>query len=717
MDVPSSTTFTFFKVGGCTYLLGFSSIFGSSLELTSVSKLSLLILSLFLKWIVCFVELILCNLLKPFFTPCLMNKNHHIIYCGLTLYCLQGIEVNAQFIEVSKDAGISHLTVDPNNLSGGVAFLDYQNDGFEDIYLIGGNRPDKLYKNFGNGTFKDVTKEMGIDVIDQAFTMGVTSGDIDNDGFADLLVTSINKERSFLFWNNQGSSFTEGAIKAGISETFYGSSVAMGDVDLDGNLDLYICNYNSGSPGDLLLKNNGDRTFTDVSDMLGASNEGTALAVAFTDVDMDHDIDILVGNDFGNLHQPNRFFNNNYPELSFDEISHTASWDIEINSMGIAVGDYDEDGDLDYYVSDIGDNFLFNNQGDNTFAELAHEKGIDNSEGTSWGNAFFDYNNDSYLDLFVTNGVFEIGPADEENRLFKGDGNSFDDVSTLQEVASKFRGRGLAIGDCNNDGHLDILVGVVSHSPTARYHTLLYQNPGSEQNWLKVQLNGTTSNKDGYGSVVRAVFGTRSLIRELSGGTSYLSHTSNTLHFGLGITPEIDSLIVTWPNGEDQVFKNLAVNQTYLILENEEIFKTTSVYQTIPPNGKVFLEGKFRSQEGLYTDTLRTDNDLPEIIKTTLAIVDDGSFITALAHESIPESKLKAWPNPFQGNVKLSFAARSHEALVTVFDAVGHIVFEDKMDLENENVVELESLKLPSGLYILQLNDDGYICRQKIFKE
>ncbi|MEQ6119664.1 FG-GAP-like repeat-containing protein [Reichenbachiella sp. MALMAid0571] len=646
-----------------------------------------------------------------------MNKYHYFIYWGMTLYCLISTQVNAQFTEVSKEAGISHLTVDPNNLSGGAAFFDFQNDGFEDIYLIGGDRPDKLYKNNGNGTFKDVTKEMGIDVIDQVFTMGVTSGDIDNDGFADLLVTTINKERFYLFWNNQGLSFTEGALEAGISENFYGSSAAMGDVDLDGNLDLYICNYNSGNPGDFLLKNNGDRTFSNVSELLGDSNGGTALAVAFSDVDMDHDVDILVGNDFGFLYQPNRFFSNNFPELSFDEISQTASWDIEINSMGIAVGDYDEDGDLDYYVSDIGDNFLFDNQGDNTFIERAHEKGIDNSDGTSWGNAFFDYNNDTYLDLLVANGVFEIGSVEQEHRLFKGNGSTFDEVSKLQGVASAFKGRGVAISDYNNDGQLDILVGVVSNSPTPKFHTLLYQNPGNAQNWVKVKLNGTSSNRDGYGSLVRVVFQSRSLIRELSGGTSYLSHTSNTLHFGLGTTPEIDSLIVTWPNGEDQVFKNLEVNHTYLISENEEIFKTTSVYKTIDFGEKIFLQGQFRMEEGVYVDTLMANNGLRQIVKTKLSIVDNVSPITGDSNDGRGQSKLKVWPNPFKGNISLSLNGVGGEARINVFDAVGHVVFDGNWNLKKINVIELGQLNLYNGLYLLQVNEGGKLYSQKIIKE
>ena len=629
-------------------------------------------------------------------------------------------KANAQFVEISKEIGIDHLTIDPTNLGGGVAFLDFQNDGFDDIYLIGGDNPDKLYENQGNGTFKDVSEKMGIDVIDDVSTMGVTCGDMDNDGYIDIFITSKNKERSYLFWNENGSFFNEGAIEAGISDTFYGSSAALSDYNIDGNLDLYVCNYDAGFPGDFLLKNNGDRTFSDESNLLGKDCEGTALAIAFSDVDMDQDVDILVGNDFGFLYQPNRFFINNYPNSSFDEISHEAAWDIEINSMGIAVGDYDEDGDFDYYVSDIDDNFLFNNQSDNTFHEMAHETEVDNSDGTSWGNAFFDYDNDSYLDLFVANGVFEIGQTDQVNRLFKGNGDSFEDVSTLQNVDSKYRGRGLAIGDYNNDGRQDILVGVVSNSSLNSHHTLLYQNQGTELNWIKVKLDGISSNKDGYGSKVRVVFGGRSLIRELSGGTSYLSHMSNTLHFGLGNVSEIDSLIVTWPNGTEQIFKNIEPNQTYLVVENQELLRSTSVYATIFSDEEIFLQGDFRNEEGVYIDTLMGDDGLRKIIKTRLDITERDQTVTMIENNHSNEDYFKIWPNPVRNDMYISLdepnGGMINRGIIKIFDPTGQLVFEEKLEGIEASRIELNQLELRAGIYIVQLNSDGKIYKGKIVK-
>lgn len=638
--------------------------------------------------------------------------------------------LKAQFIEVSEDVGINYVCKDPTQLSGGVAFFDFNNDGFEDVYIIGGSSPDRLYENQGDGTFQDISKIVGIDAIDLASTMGVTCGDLDNDGYIDLFITTKNNDRCYLLWNNGGTFFNEGGVEAGITEQFYGSSIALGDYNIDGNLDLYIGNYNSGIPGDFLFKNNGNRTFTNESHLLGDANEGTALAVAFSDIDLDHDIDILLGNDFGDLYLPNRLFVNQFPSNSFIEISEQAAWDIKINSMGIAIGDYDEDGDLDYYVSDMNDNHLFVNQNNNSFIEKALEAGIDDANDVSWGNAFFDYNNDTYLDLYVSNGVFEIDPTAQQNRLFKGNGSIFSDVSEEQKVASTFRSRGLAIGDYNNDGQLDILVGVVQNEITQSSHTLLYQNPGNGlSNWVKINLDGTASNKDGYGSLVRVVSAGRSFIRELSGGASYLSHSSNVIHFGLGNASIIDSMIVIWPNGNEQMFTDLEVNQTYCIVEDKEIFKTLSVYKEILQDEEVFLEGAFRKEAGIYTDTLVAGSAMREIITTKLIINETVvQVITNVTDANMTEQNIKIWPNPFDDHFNVKIPDEFDyltDCDINIIDMSGREVFKKKIEMKEGSIADSNNLiylpvrqaNLQRGVYFLQLNYNGKVYSHKIIKK
>ncbi len=608
---------------------------------------------------------------------------------------------SGQFIELSEKVGINHLAIDPTNLSGGVAFFDYQNDGFEDIYLIGGGKRDKLYENQGDGTFQDVTYEMGLGKIFMVPTMGVACGDIDNDGFTDLLITTKGKERTYLFWNDEGTSFKEGAVEAGIEGEYYGSSAAFGDYNLDGLLDLYIGNYDPGNQGDYLYKNNGDRSFTDVSYLLGQSGMGTALAVAFSDLDGDHDPDILVGNDFGFQYEPNRIFSNNYPEESFSEVSKQKSWDLEINSMGIAVGDYDEDGDLDYYVSDIGDNYLFNNQSGGTFIEEARGRQVENAEGTSWGNAFFDFNNDSFLDLFIANGIFETGPTNQVNRLYKGDKDTFEDVSLLQKVAHPARGRGLAIGDYDNDGYQDILVGVVGVL-SDNHHSLLYRNPGNDNNWLKVRLKGVTSNASAYGSLVEVKIGDRKLIRELSGGTSYLSHMSTVIHFGLGKVQKVDSLKIIWPDGAEQTYSNLEINKSYAIVEGGELYECQSIFKTIPEGTSVFLEGMLRDKAGIYRDTLFSENHFPKITTTRLALTASGHTITGLPEV---EDKFMVWPNPFTDDLTVSLSAMTNPTgacSIKIYDLTGQLLFEHEAWLTG-NPFQVKLPKLPYGTHLLQL--------------
>lgn len=622
--------------------------------------------------------------------------------------------LRAQFAEVSENAGISHLTIDPTLLSGGVAFFDYQNDGFEDIFLIGGDRPNKLYENQGNGNFTDVSDRVGLHKIDHIRTMGISCGDLDNDGYKDLLITSIDQEGIYLLWNMNGMYFEEGSKDANISAAFYSSSSAFGDYNQDSYLDIYIGNYNSGMPGDLLLKNNGDRTFSDQSHLLGNHHGGTALAVAFSDYDADHDVDILVGNDFGDLYQPNRLFANQFPQIGFKELSENKGWDIRINSMGIAIGDYDEDGDLDYYVSDIGDNYLFANQQGHTFVKQAHETGVDNSESTSWGTAFLDFDNNSFLDLFVSNGLFEVGSRKQENKLYRGNGRSFEDVSAIQQVASSFRSRGLAVGDYNNDGHQDLLVGVVFNRPHAGYHTLLYKNPGNENNWVKFTLKGTNSNCDAIGSLVRIYFEGRSLVRELSGGSSYLSQNSHIIHFGVGITNSLDSVLVTWPNADQEVFRNLETNQQYEIVERGGIYRTTASVATVRNDEGLFFQDQWRYTEGVYVDTIHFESQIDEIVKTKLVINEAEPFVTSI--DTNP--KFHIWPNPFEQQINIADQSinTGHPVEVTVYDLLGQVVYRKERTFKSNTTIDFGPLKLTRGVYVIQLND-GRLYKKSLFKK
>jgi hypothetical protein len=498
-----------------------------------------------------------------------------------------------RFVEVARRAGIDHACHDTNRVCGGAGFFDFDKDGYPDLYLTGGTKADKLFRNNGDGTFRDVTKRAGLSFMGKLTTVGVVTGDIDNDGDRDVFVTTAEGFRNVLLRNNGDGTFTDISERAGITGTAWSAGAAFGDYDLDGLLDLYVGNYCTydaepydenltGGIENQLYRNLGNNRFEEVAVATGVNNpNGLTLGVRFTDFDGDGDLDLYVANDFGDMFEPNAFFRNEYPNAVFTDISKASGTAAQINGMGIAVGDYDEDGDLDFYVTNIAGNLLYGNTGTGTFDDAARARGVDDSLSTSWGVAFLDYDNDTHLDLLLANGrvLPRYNMADfrhvarllnkHENRLFKGDGTgSLIEVSDEVGIADTTRGRGLAVADIDNDGDLDFFVAVVAHSPRIRARSLLYRNDGGNtQNWLRVSLEGTKSNKDGVGSLVTVVAGGRRLIREIDGGSSYVSHSSTVAHYGLGTLTKADSVIVTWPGGGQDVITNVTANQMIHIVE------------------------------------------------------------------------------------------------------------------------------------------------------
>jgi hypothetical protein len=502
------------------------------------------------------------------------------------------------FEEVSRSVGIDHFVYDPHRIAGGVAFFDYNNDGWLDIYLTGGRRRDRLYENRGNGKFRDRTKEAGLNFTDDLETVGVVTGDIDNDGDRDLFLTTGEHDVNYLLLNNGDGTFSDISEQAGISQVaVWGGAAAFGDYDLDGDLDLYVANYATysaipydenltGGIPNFLYRNNGDNTFDEVAVSLGVENpNGLTLGVAFSDYDTDGDVDLWVANDFGYLFEPNALFRNEYPEDHFTDVSQASGTAAPMNGMGIGIGDYDNDGDLDYYIGNIQESVFFENRGDGSFGDVAIPKGINLRLSTSWGIGFLDYDHDTDFDLFIANGRvmprYNLASAEDlqrmmqphVDRLYRNSGfGTFYDVSKLEGIADSSRGRGVAYGDYDNDGDLDLVVNVLSIEERTSLYSKLYRNDGTgDTHWLQVSLQGTTSNRDAYGSRVRIVAGGQSRIREIHGGSSYASQHTSIAHFGLADITRVDSLIVTWPGGARETFTDLVVDQVVYIVEGAGI--------------------------------------------------------------------------------------------------------------------------------------------------
>lgn len=539
------------------------------------------------------------------------------------------------FKDKAIEMGIDHFALDSNAMSGGVAIFDFNNDGFDDLYLNGGENPDRLYENIGGKYFREVTAEMGIaKILNQVNTMGVVAGDINNDGFTDLLISTAQNHRCYLLKNNNGIGFTDISGSAGINHAVWSSTATMSDYDLDGDLDIYVGNYVeydglpfsinlTGPISDFFYQNNGDETFTLLSNPLSDDDTGATLVASFTDFDQDGDSDLFVLNDYGDIFEPNKLLLNTYPQNTLQEVAVSMGFDNEMQSMGLATGDVDEDGDLDYYITNLGDNFLLENQDGSGFLNIAQSKNVDDGVGFSWGTAFMDINNDSFLDLYVAKGSIFAEDDTQANKLYQYDTmtDAFTDNSIAEGMAEPNRARGMAHGDLNNDGKIDFVVSNVRANRSNQGKALLYINQNRNSgNWIKIILEGTVSNKSAYGSSIIVSAGGREFIKELSGGTSYLSSHSNAIHFGLGDLENIDQLTINWPGKKTETFTDLTVNKTYKVIEQDQIYSYSANYIEICEGERIFINGERITSSGIYTNTYEKTDALDEISITRIEI-------------------------------------------------------------------------------------------------
>ncbi|QCW99485.1 T9SS type A sorting domain-containing protein [Aggregatimonas sangjinii] len=658
----------------------------------------------------------------------------------IVILCFCSITLNAQiFTERAEDFKIDHFTSDPNAMGGGVAIFDFNNDGFEDIYLTGGLEDDKLFENLGNGSFRDVTKKMRITQFNGIKTMGVVAGDVDNDGFTDLFITTAENSRCYLLKNLEGKFFSDISLAAGINHQSWSMSATMADYDLDGDLDIYVGNYvdfdalpfdqNIDRPlPDFFYENNGNATFTKIDNPINSENEGCTLATSFSDIDQDGDSDLFVLNDFGDFYIPNKLLLNNYPASSFDDISDFSGVNAAINSMGVAVGDFNEDGYFDYYVTNIGNNILLQNSGSNQFSNVAFDRKVNDGTGVCWGTAFLDVNNDGHLDLYASKGSL-LNLNDSQNNLLYigfGDQESFLDASGLLATDQPNKARGMAYGDLNNDGQLDIIAVNIRLGPENRGKTKLYMNSGNEDaNWIKVALEGTDNNRSAYGAIVKAYTNGKEQIREVSGGSSYLSVHSKMVHMGLGNAEKIDSLVVQWPRGKKrEVFKDLEPNSTYSILEGDTIYERLSETVVICEGENVTINGSVQTEEGVYRQvTDKGEGDINVLRLTKLVVKDtessDCDSVVIPKEEELSELQMSVFPSPFENKINIAHGDSFDEQVqVLLSDISGVIVQKKIINAKNTSgQIKLSGYEnLPSGIYLLVIVSNGKTYSRKIIK-
>ncbi len=498
--------------------------------------------------------------------------------------------------------GETRLSSIMESTGSGCAWIDYNNDGLLDLYVLSGrylegatnhskadgqDATNHLYRNNGDGTFTDVTAQAG--VAGKGFGMGVTVGDYDNDGFEDIYVTNWNS--AILYRNNGNGTFTDVTEKAGVQNNHFGVGAAFVDYDRDGRLDLYVGNYlkfdpNSKKPfysaeafagpldyegdADRLFHNNGDGTFTDVSVKAGIANPaGRAMGVTVGDYDDDGWPDVYIANDAMESYLYHNNHDGTFTNVAVDQgVAYGTNGDTP-SAMGPIFADYDNDGALDLFVSDMRYHRLFrNSRKEGFFNDTTLQSGIAQTSGqfVGWGDGILDFDNDGWKDMFIVNGGLHwLVPM--EASLFRNTGNAtFSDVSGDAGAFFKTKqvGRGACFADYDNDGYMDAFIVVLGGKGI-----LVHAKPsaGPRNHWLTLKLIGTVSNRDGFGARIEATAGELHQVVENVPQSGYLSQNDPRPHFGLGTHAEVDALAIRWPSGTAQTLEHVKADQILTITE------------------------------------------------------------------------------------------------------------------------------------------------------
>lgn len=510
------------------------------------------------------------------------------------------------FEDVTQRAGIDFVhqlaggTLDNIMKSDGAggAVLDFDRDGYLDLYLVNSGPdpvlgqapegtprwPNRLYRNRGDGTFEDATARAGVG--GHGFGTTAAAADYDNDGDTDLLVVNFNS--LIVYRNNGDGTFTDVTERAGLLSSQAGISATFADVDNDGRLDVFVANYLRYDPAvrvppgaptpypgplayepelNLLYRNRGDGTFEDISEPAGVRIPGhRAMSVSAYDYDLDGDADFYVSNDG----TPNLLLSNDgkgrFTEVGLKSGAGFNQFGGAEGSMGAAIGDCNGDGLPDMFVTRFGTASLYINSPAGFFEDRIQPSGILRaaSKFTGWGGNFLDFDNDGDLDLFIANGDAHFLKG-MPPLLFENQAKGFfaeAGVRGASDFAKPRNARGSAAWDFDNDGRLDLILTTLGGPP------VLLRNVGSTPaHWITLQLEGTRSNRDGFGAHVRLTAGGRTLTAQSRCPTSYIFQQSPRLHFGLGASPAADRIEIRWPSGQTQSLTNVAAGQFLKITE------------------------------------------------------------------------------------------------------------------------------------------------------
>lgn len=602
----------------------------------------------------------------------------------LNLLILPNLLLGQAFKDVADEANLGHIS--SNN---GLAVADYDLDGDLDVMLMGYRSFDvnndstwnRLLRNEGDGTFADVTVAAGFG---QQFVnadirassgekMGASWGDYDNDGYPDLFLTNSREDQ--LYHNEGDGTFidvTETAGVAGCHECYSGSSLWW-DHDRDGDLDLYVSILNGAN---IFYENKGDGTFRNATNQWQLGGFGVTWTSVALDIGRDGFLDLYNVNDT----QINELYENR-TGLRYNETSRAYRVADEGAGMGVAIGDYNNDGFFDIYVTNIYNhhpNPLLKNTGNRRFENVAAEMGVENT-GWGWGTHFFDFDHDGDEDLYAVNGVVSkqyidgIEQVDEPNFFFKNtliEGEEgFLDWSAESGTNAWARARGMEVFDYDGDGDLDILVANVESKPYLFRSETIGLGEAMGKNWLQVKLEGTVSNRNAFGTEIRVTINNQTYYR-YHHGAAFFGQSIKPVHFGLGAATNIDTLVVIWPNMEKEIFTNIATNQLIKVVQGGSL---TNVLNLQTPNV--------------------------------------GQIITS--------------PNPFQDGVKISVQTEiKGKYHFQIFSAYGQLVHQHSGAHTKGSEIEfqwdgnnLNGSRISAGIYLVVANFSGKLFNAKIIKK
>ena len=559
------------------------------------------------------------------------------------------VSLNAQNVNFSNVTESSFIATSSGII--GTSIVDWNNDGNLDIYVATREGDDYLFTSNGDMTFSESFLTSGF------FHSGLSSGalfaDFDNDGDLDAFIGM--RGSSNYFYEFIGNSFTGRVSQLAEDDLAKAAGIALADYDNDGLLDVYVSNWNAKN---ILYRNNGNWEFTNETSSSGSGHAGIAMGAGFFDFDNDGDQDLYLTHDGD---QGNVLYRNN-GDGTFKNVSTLSGTGIKVNGMGVAFGDYDNDGFTDIYTTNLNENTLMRNNSDGTFSDVTLIAGVGDT-GMGWGVVFIDYDNDGWLDIYVNN---ESNFNSTPNVLYKNNADgTFTNMSVEAGLGSEGSGIGLAAGDFNNDGWQDLFLANNSGSE-------LFLNSGGNTNWVTLHLTQINGNRNAVGTRAVVKSGDLSMTRTITIGGSYISQSSLDLHFGLANNTLIDTLILHWSNGAVERHYDLNVNSSYDITEGFAV--------GVNDESEKFTPSQFQISS--------------------------------------------AYPNPFNANITIEFILpERNDISVEIYDIMGRKVrtlinrnlLSGKHQL-NWNGKTDSGATTGSGIYFVRINLNGSLINRKIIQ-